>query len=81
MPKYQVGSLVDPYRPLEYSIYLIYFVIFICVCNAILLLSSILLLIGILLLRPYESMQKKPQIHTRTTMIFKKTFNRSPKIP
>lgn len=59
MPKSQVSSLVFisifTYRPLEYSI--IYFN-FIFVCNVILLLFSLLLLIGILLLRPYESIKK-----------------------
>ncbi len=76
MPKSQVGSLVfslDPYRPLEYSIiYFIFFIFYLCM-ECYFTVVFLFLLIGIFLLRPYESIQK-PQIHTRTTMIFNKNL-------
>ena len=55
MPKFQVSS-VGRSRPLESSIYLFLWFVFFFLCNAALLFVS-LFMIGILLLRPYESME------------------------
>ena len=57
MPKSQVGSFISMLiRPLESSISLFYLFIYLFMCNETLLVFS-LLLIGILLLRPYESIK------------------------
>lgn len=65
MPKFQVSS-VDRSRPLESSIYL--FLFFFFLCNAALLLFS-LLMIGILLLRPYESIETPDSYSNRDDSI------------
>ncbi len=61
MPKNQVGSLVfmlivTGLLNLLFTYFFFFDLLFLFVCNAVLLLFS-LLLIGILLLRPYESIE------------------------